>query len=71
MYSTGFCVAMTWKPSAARTSPMRGTMSKRSSSAGSSTFCTPSGILLSSLMKSTAPCRMACSNGPAKKDSSP
>ena len=70
MYSTGFCVAMTWKPSAARTSPMWGTITRRSSSAGSSTFCTDSGMRLSSLMKSTEPSRMARTSGPGKNDSS-
>ena len=71
MYSTGFCVATTWKPSAACTSPMCGTITRRSSSAGRRTFCTDSGMRLSSLMKSTEPSRIACTSGPGKNDASP
>ena len=70
-YSTGFCVATTWNPSTARTSPMCGSCSSFSSSAGSSTFCTLSGIRLSSLMNSTLPSRIASTSGPAKNASSP
>ena len=70
-YSTGFCVATTWNPSTARTSPMCGSCSSRSSSAGSSTFCTLSGIRFSSLMNSTLPSRIASTSGPAKNASSP
>ena len=53
----------------ARTSPMRGTISSPSSRAGSSTFCTDSGMRLSSLMKSTTPSRMACTSGPGEEAS--
>jgi len=70
MYSTGFWVAMTWKPSAALMVPMRGTTSRRSSSDGSNTFCTPSGMRLSSLMNRTEPSIMACTSGPGKNVSS-
>ena len=71
-YSTGFCVATTWKPSTARTSPMCGSCRRRSSSAGSSTFCTLSGMRLSSLMNSTrALAHGLRPAGPAKKASSP
>ncbi len=69
-YSTGFCVATTWNPSAALTSPMCGSCSSLSSNAGRSTFCTLSGMRFSSLMKSTLPPRMASTSGPAKNVSS-
>ena len=70
-YSTGFWVATTWKPGAAWTVPMWGTLTRRSSRAGRSTFCTDSGMRLSSLMKSTAPERIASTRGPGKNEASP
>jgi hypothetical protein len=69
--SRGFCVAITRKPSRARSSPRRGTASRRSSMAGSSTFCTPSGSRFSSFTSRMPPARIASTSGPGTKESRP